>query len=124
VQKPISIPAGESNVTLSVEAEASAINLWWAVGMGGTATGGSQPLYNISISFVADTPHRSTAPSVRSVRRIGFRYFALVTGNDTDPAYVASAVGAEGTSDHGMYFRLNGVAVYSKGANMIPMEVL
>ena len=57
-------------------------------------------------------------------RRVGFRYFALVTGNDTDAAWVAQAKDEEGTESHGMYFRINGAVMWSKGANMIPMEEL
>ena len=53
---------------------------------------------------------------------MGFRYFALVTGNDTDPSYVAKARASEGTSEHGMYFRVNGALLWSRGANVIPMD--
>lgn len=40
---------------------------------------GAQPLYNVSAAL---------GDAVVATRRIGFRMFALVTGNDTDPAYV------------------------------------
>ena len=48
-------------------------------------------------------------------RRLGFRYFALVTGDDTDEAYVAQAAKEQGTAEDGMYFRINGAAFWSKG---------
>jgi len=102
------VPPGRSNFTLTVPAFRGDVKLWWPVGMG------AQPLYNLTV----------TVGSNSASRRVGFRYFALVTGNDTDPAYVANATGAEGTSDHGMYFRVNGAVMWSKGANMIPMEEL
>jgi beta-mannosidase len=47
-----------------------------------------------------------------------------VTGNDTDPAYVAKNAGAEGSDTLGMIWKINGAAVMSKGANQIPMEEL
>ena len=52
----------------------------------------------------------------------GFRFFALVTGNDTDPAYVAASKGKDGTASLGMLWRINGAAIFVKGANMIPMD--
>lgn len=62
-----------------------------------------------------------TAPSAPSTtqRRLGFRYFALVTGDDTDAAYVASARQEQGTASVGMYFRINGAAFWSKGARWV-----
>ena len=49
---------------------------------------------------------------------------AQVTINDTDTATVASNASADGSGKHGMFFRVNGAALYSRGANMIPMEEL
>ena len=66
---------GESNVTLSIVAEASSIQLWWPVGMG------AHPLYNVTATFMP----AYAGPSPTSSRRIGFRFAALVTGNDTAP---------------------------------------
>uniref|UniRef100_A0A7S0IZA9 beta-mannosidase n=1 Tax=Calcidiscus leptoporus TaxID=127549 RepID=A0A7S0IZA9_9EUKA len=119
VSVAVDLPEGESNVTLHADADARAIKLWWAAGMG------SQPLYNLTVSFSPEGSADAAPPVVvRALRRVGFRYFALVTGNDTDPAYVKEAASAEGTVSHGMYWRLNGAPVYAKGANMIPMEEL
>ena len=47
-----------------------------------------------------------------------------MTGNDTDPDWVRWATDKEGTELHGMFFRVNGAAVFARGANMIPMEEL
>jgi hypothetical protein len=66
----------------------------------------------------------AAAAAVSASRTVGFRYVALVTGNDTDSAYVATAHASEGTSSHGMYLRVNGVVLWSRGANVIPMEEL
>ncbi|CAE7551663.1 MANBA [Symbiodinium sp. CCMP2592] len=114
VSRRISIPAGSSNHTVEVVANATDIKLWWPIGMG------EQHLYELGVQFKGDDLTGLT----RTTRRIGFRYFALVTGNDTDPAYVARASTEEGTESQGMYFRINGAAFWSKGANVIPMEEL
>ena len=124
---PISLAAGESNVTISAAADAADIQLWWPNGLG------AQPLYNLTVSFTPDAPvgsgwgpshgqggsgKGSDAAAVSASRVVGFRYVALVTGNDTDPSYVTKAASAEGTSTHGMYLRVNGVVIYAKGANV------
>ena len=54
-------------------------------------------------------------------RQVGFRHAVLVTGDDTDPAYVARAATEQGTELHGMFFRVNGAPIFARGANMIPM---
>jgi len=106
----VTMQPGESVVTLTLKATAAQVKLWWPAGHG------AAPLYNITATV---------AGAVTSSRRIGFRHFALVTGNDTAPGYVAAATGKEGnTLNFGMFFRINGAAIFSKGANMIPMEEL
>jgi hypothetical protein len=98
-------PSGESVVELTLHATAEQIKLWWPNGVG------PQPLYNVT----ADV-----AGTVTTSRTIGFRHFALVTGNDTDPKYIVDSKALQGnTLDFGMLFRVNGAAVLSKGANGI-----
>jgi len=108
------LPAGESNVTLTLTAEASSVSLWWPVGMGG------HPLYNVTSSFEPSSP----GPSLSADRAIGFRVAALATGNDSAPGYVANHSNTDGTDQFSMHFRVNGAAVYARGANMIPMDEL
>ena len=108
------LAAGESKVSLQINATSAEIKLWWPTGVG------AQPLYNVTATW---TP-TSSAKTTTAVRRLGFRVFALVTINDTDAATVASNASADGSGTHGMFFRVNGAAIYSRGANMVPMEEL
>lgn len=111
--KQVQIPAGDSSVTLSMKASAADIKLWWPAGSG------AQPLYNITATL---SSHGGEALS--GTRRVGFRMFALVTGNDTNPEYVKAHASTDGTDDMGMLWRVNGAVIWSKGANQIPMEEL
>eukprot|EP00039_Didymoeca_costata_P021562 m.2498 g.2498 ORF g.2498 m.2498 type:complete len:975 (-) comp2531_c0_seq1:113-3037(-) len=111
-----SFPAGENQVSLTMQVTAAQIKLWWPAGVG------AQPLYNVSVTYTPASATTST--SVTAVRRLGFRVFALVTVNDTDAAYITANASADGTDKHGMFFRVNGAAVYSRGANMVPMDEL
>ena len=118
----IDLKAGSNFVILELDAKASDMELWWPVGVG------KQPLYNVTAKFTPTSRMKMNASSdltpIETSRRIGFRHFALVTGNDTDPVYVADSVGKEGTSTLGMWWRINGAPIWSSGANMIPMEEL
>jgi len=69
------------------------------------------------------TSSSSTASTTAS-RKVGFRFAVIVTGNDTDPQYVQESKDADGSSGAGMFFRVNGAAIYARGANMIPTEEL
>jgi beta-mannosidase len=108
-------------LSLQLTATAAQIKLWWPSGMG------PQPLYNVSAMWTsapsdANWPTATTTATTTTataVRRMGFRVFALVTVNDTDAAYVLANASADGTGRHGMFVRVNGAAMYSRGANMV-----
>ena len=53
--------------------------------------------------------------------RIGFRTSALVTANEFNMNYAAK-MNQEGSGKHGMYFRVNGALIWSRGANFVPMD--
>lgn len=112
---PLSLSGGEANVTLTLSASASEIQLWWPNGLG------LQPLYNISVTW---TPSSGSTGTVSATRRIGFRVAALVTVNDTNASIVAQSTGANGSGSFGMFFRINGAALYARGGNVIPSETL
>lgn len=113
--KQVSLVKGDNKVSIDVDAS-SDVALWWPNGLG------TQKLYNVTASFMASGPEATAA--VSASRRIGFRFIALVTGNDTDASYVAASKGKQGTDHVGMIFRVNGAAIFARGANMIPMEEL
>ena len=111
------------NVTVKLEVPAHAVKLWWPVGV----PYGGQHLYSVKASFSPSSSASSSSSSpspVSTSREIGFRFFALVTGNDTAPGFVETAKAAKGTFSHGMYWRVNGAAIWSRGANVIPMDEL
>ena len=116
VSSLVSVQPGESNVTVVITAIKKDIKLWWPVGMG------ERPMFTVSSRLVS----KAGAASESAVRRIGFRVFAIVTGNDTDPAWVAANTGADGTADPplGMRFRVNGAAIFARGGNLVPLDVL
>jgi beta-galactosidase/beta-glucuronidase len=105
---PVNLPAGASNVTVTLLAANNAVKLWWPA-----QTPGAQNLYNITATFT----ETGGAPKV-ATRRVGFRTFTLVTGNDTDPSTLAGKDGQDGFT---MRFKVNGANIWSRGSNMIPM---
>lgn len=113
-RRELEVPAGDSQVSVQLSATAAQIKLWWPHGVG------AQPLYNITATWSPTPSVHGAADSiaadpVSAVRQFGFRAFALVTINDTDAATVAANASSDGTGTHGMFFRVNGAALYSRG---------
>lgn len=108
---PVTLPAGNSSARVVLPAKNNAVALWWPAN-----TPGAQNLYNVSVTF---TPDGAGGAPLSDARRIGFRVFTLVTGNDTDPSTLA---GKDGQTHFTMRFKVNGADVWSRGANMIPVE--
>lgn len=113
----LTLAAGDSTYALTLAAPAAAIRLWWPNGLGG------QPLYNLTATW---TPAAGGAGgAATAVRRVGFRTAALVTVNDTNATVVQESTGANGSgSGFGLFFRINGAAIYARGGNVVPMEEL
>lgn len=105
---PVTLPAGSSNFTITLAATNNAVKLWWPA-----QTPGAQNLYAVNVSFAESGGAVVKADS----RRIGFRVFTLVTGNDTDPSTLAGKDGQDGFT---MRFKVNGANIWSRGGNMIP----
>lgn len=110
---PLELPAGPSNATVTLPAANNSVRLWWPA-----QTPGAQTRYAVNVSFA---PSGSAAPPVSDSRLVGFRHFALVTANDSNPAAIA---GVDGSGGFTMRFRVNGASIWSRGANMVPMEEL
>lgn len=112
VTTPVSLPPGNSSTTIVLTAVNNAVSLWWPA-----QTPGAQTRYPINVTFTPSAP--GSGPPVSDSRMIGFRVFTLVTGNDTDPS---TLIGRDGQDHFTMRFKVNGANIYSRGANMIPME--
>ena len=116
--KNVTLSAGGSTHTVELSAEAAAVRLWWPVGLMG-----EQAMYELLVTVTAISPDSGggDAPppaTVSARRRIGFRTVALVTYNDSDPKQRAAAAHTSGSGQHGMLFRVNGVALWARGANV------
>lgn len=114
----------ETEVTVSLEskvikvsftASKNIVKLWWPNGLG------DQTMYNLNVAF------RSGGYQTDWIhKRIGFRTCALVTVNDTDDSLVNVIIRnkSEGSGLHGMFLRINGAPIWSRGANVVPMDQL
>ena len=112
----VSLRMGTTSVTLRLSAEQTRqVRLWQPNGHG------EQVLYNVTASFASDVSGGALATTSR---RIGFRHIALVTIDDTDAHDRAAAALTTGTGQRTMYFRVNGAALYARGGNKIPMDLL
>ena len=138
-QQDVTLRTGHNRVTLTIPAsETIGVKLWNPRGHG------NQNMYAVNATYTptghpdhcdrcvhcdhCDQHHatamHAVASSVWSLRRVGFRHVALVTVNDTDPAVAKMAAAADGTGGLTMFFRINGAAVYARGGNKVPMDLM
>jgi predicted amidohydrolase len=117
VSQPVTLPAGTSTVNITLAAaQTLQARLWHPNGHG------DQVRYAITATF---TPANATNTTVATTtRKLGFRHVALVTINDTDTATATNATVQDGSGQLTMLFRVNGAAMYARGANKVPMELL
>ncbi len=101
------IAAGETALALDLPT-AYKVDLWRPNGLGARA------FYEVSV----DTN------SITTKRRVAFRAVAVVTGDDTDPDYIKRSANASGTASHGLVLRVNGAAMWARGANVVPVDNL
>lgn len=122
VSQHVQLSRGNNTVTVVIPAAQTVrAKLWHPRG------NGNQTLYMISTSFApSSTITRSAATALvpTTQRRIGFRHAVLITTNDSDPQIVADSPKQNGTGQFTMFLRVNGAAIYSRGANKIPMDLM
>jgi len=97
---PCQLQTGENRLHSTLEV--SNANLWWPVGYG------SQPLYTLEATFTSS----QLSQPVSDTRTVGFRVAELVTS----PEKYSNKTGSP------MYFRVNGVPIFAKGSNFVPMD--
>jgi beta-mannosidase len=115
IKTTVSIPPGYGQLVVTpFNASSSQIELWWPSGLG------TQPLYDVRV--VLTNP--STNGAIADSRSIAFRVASLVTGNDTNPDYVKNNQNTDGSDSFGLMWRINGQAIFNRGANVIPMDDL
>ena len=107
------VPAGESALNLMLNVSGPA--LWWPQGQG------PQTMHALEVT-VTPSSDSGQPMAINATRMVGFRTLALVTGNDTDSAFLQKAATEEGSDEFTMFLRVNGEAVYARGANMVPMD--
>ena len=113
----VTLQPGPSTAVLNVSATSAQVKLWWPVRMG------EQNLYNISVQFAPEggegsSSSSSAPPPISASRRIGFRDFKVITAAPGDDEE------ANGSGNYTMRYQVNGQAVFSRGANVVPMEEL
>ncbi|XP_026676386.1 beta-mannosidase-like [Diaphorina citri] len=94
---------GEIEVVSTLMVLASEVELWWPNGYG------EQPLYNLQITLAS-----GVEMSTKSIK-IGFRTVELIQDH-VDPNHLEKG--------RYFYFEVNKVPIYSKGSNLIPVDVL
>ena len=106
--------AAAGTQAVSVVLQAINVALWWP------NTYGAQPRYSLTAEFTSDSgTSNTTAPSVRTSRLIGFRTIAFV-----NRMYTEAGKDAGFTGTPRLFYRVNGVPIFVRGANVVTLDVL
>lgn len=120
----VTIPPGDSVVTVSITVPVGAVELWWTADTTpASKLGAPQPMYDLNVLIETPGTVGSQAGQVivDPTQRIGFRVFTLVTADDSVPSAID---GIDGSGNLTMRFKLNGANIFSRGADVIPIEWL
>lgn len=110
--KQVELQPGDNVVQLTIPVGPGQVSLWWPNGLG------EQTLYDLTA--YADINPKADDSSIRNItRRVGFRFVALVTGDDSEPTKLQ---GKDGSGEFTMRINCNGAQIWSRGANLIPMD--
>ena len=113
-------PNAETTFTVQVNVPKGSVDLWWPAGMG------EQPLYPLVVEVVdlntGEIIYGGSNNGAGVTFNVAFRSINLVTINDQDADAVDAAKISQGSGTSGMFFRVNGGLVFSRGANVIPVS--
>lgn len=116
VSAPIVVPpSGLAALSLALSVAPGAVRLWWPNGVA-APVGSLQPLYRVNLTF---SPNGAAQPAIADSRRIGFRTFALVTDDDSDPSRLANLTGSGNLT---VRYVVNGAGIWARGANLVPVD--
>jgi len=110
-------PGPHAWANLSLPVAAGDVDLWAPPAL--LPAGTAPALYTLNVTF--QPANQGAWAAVGTVRPVGFRTFALVTVDDTGD--ISHYVGAQGSGNLTMRFRVNGFSLFSRGANFIPTQV-
>ncbi len=110
---PNMIQAADSGVAVTVEEALplSAVAMWWPNGMDSN----KRALYDLTVSARAP---KSSGESTKKTVRVGFRMISVLQPS------IKEVVGDPEAEGAGFHFRVNGQAVFIKGASLAPVHML
>lgn len=79
---------GDDVVELTLQVPAGQVSLWWPNGLG------EQPLYNLTATVSIHSPNSTAVTTLVVNRRVGFRFVALVTADDSEPGDISGVDGS------------------------------
>lgn len=107
--------AGAAAISLSLRVAPGAARLWWPNGVA-APRGAQQPLYQVNVSFTRDG---ASSVVISDSRRVGFRTFAIVTDDDSNPSRLANMSGSGNLT---VRYVVNGAGIWARGANLVPLD--